>query len=226
MSAVEGYAAEADALARRYLALPAIPYMAPLARALPPAPARMADIGAGPGRDAMRFARLGYRVTAVEPVAALRGTGAGRRAGSARWLPGALPELPDLGPADIVWVNAVWHHVPPGDRAASLGALRRVAGPAGRIVMSLRHGPLPPERPGFEPDRLGLLCRAAALGLRPILVRSRPSIGAWNRKHGVRWTWLVLARSRRERPVPERKKGGCVRNRPSFAVSRRKISRP
>ena len=45
---------------------------AEVAHLIPPAPARIADIGAGSRPDAAALARMGHQVIAVEPTAELR----------------------------------------------------------------------------------------------------------------------------------------------------------
>lgn len=75
----EGYAQEADALARQYESIPFTEAHRPILHLLPPAPARVPDIGAGTGRDGILAMTLRHRpvppgrrmfdVTAAETVA-------------------------------------------------------------------------------------------------------------------------------------------------------------
>ena len=53
---------------------------------LPRAPSRIADIGAGTGRDAAWLAEQGHRVLAVEPVRAFREAGVALHGGQVEWL--------------------------------------------------------------------------------------------------------------------------------------------
>ena len=63
------------ALAERYESISFAEVHAEVAHLIPPAPARIADIGAGSGSDAAALARMGHQVIAVEPTAELRAEG-------------------------------------------------------------------------------------------------------------------------------------------------------
>ena len=62
------------ALAERYESISFAEVHAEVAHLIPPAPARIADIGAG-SPDAAALARMGHQVIAVEPTAELRAEG-------------------------------------------------------------------------------------------------------------------------------------------------------
>ena len=119
---------------------------------LPPPPGAILDIGAGTGRDAAWFARQGHRVVAVEPSRELRRAGRKLHQSPAiEWLDDCLP---DLGLArktgslfDVIWLSAMWMHVPPDDRPRAFRTLASLLKPGGGMMFSLRLGPLPPERP-------------------------------------------------------------------------------
>jgi SAM-dependent methyltransferase len=133
---------------------------------LPTAPGHLLDIGAGSGRDAAWFACRGWDVIAAEPADAMREEAARRHAASEiRWVSDALPALAQvqrLGLSfDLVWLSGVWMHVPPADRARAMRKLAMLLKPGGRLVMTLRHGPSPDDRPMWpvdanEVERLGL----------------------------------------------------------------------
>jgi SAM-dependent methyltransferase len=133
---------------------------------LPSKPGHVLDIGAGSGRDAAWFARRGWEVIAVEPADALRAEAARLHASlGIRWVNDSLPALPQvqrLGLAfDLIWLSGVWMHVPPADRARTMRKLAMFLRPGGRLVMTLRHGPSPDDRPMWpvdanEVERLGL----------------------------------------------------------------------
>ena len=67
VSGTQGYGEHAMALAERYESISFADVHAEVAHLIPPAPARIADIGAGSGRDAAALARMGHQVIAVEP---------------------------------------------------------------------------------------------------------------------------------------------------------------
>ncbi len=133
---------------------------------LPAAPGLMLDVGAGSGRDAAWFARLGWDVVAAEPADGMRAEAARlHESPRIRWVSDALPALSTvqiLGLGfDLVWLSAVWMHVRPEDRARAMRKLAMSLKPGGRLVMTLRHGPAPEDRPmwpvdAHEVERLGL----------------------------------------------------------------------
>ena len=133
---------------------------------LPAQPGLMLDVGAGSGRDAAWFARRGWDVIAAEPADAMRAEAARlHNLPAIRWISDTLPALAHvqrLGLTfDLIWLSGVWMHVPPDDRARSMRKLAMSLKPGGRLVMTLRHGPAPEDRPmwpvdAHEVERLGL----------------------------------------------------------------------
>jgi SAM-dependent methyltransferase len=167
---------------------------------LPPAPGPdgsglVLDVGAGSGRDAQWFAERGWDVVAVEPAAALRAEAARLHdAPRIRWLDDSLPALSAthrLGLAfDLVWLSGVWMHLPPDDRPRAMRKLATLLKPGGRLVLTLRHGPPPDDRPmwpvdAHEVERLGL---EFGLALRVANERVDDLQG----RDDVRWQTLVL----------------------------------
>ncbi len=154
-SGTEGYAEEADALVRQYESVSFADGHAPLLPLLPPLPARVLDIGAGTGRDAAGFATLGYAVTAAEPTAALRERAMALHPGpDIEWLDDSLPDLRILsqrGAAfDVVMLTAVWMHLDEQQRHRAMPRVAALVRPEGLLMISLRHGPVPPGRRMFE----------------------------------------------------------------------------
>lgn len=92
---LEGYAAAATPfLIARYDGFDPRQLYAPVLDLFPAAPVRVADIGAGTGRDAAWFARQGHGVLAVEPVKELREPGMALHARDGiEWLDDRLPHL-------------------------------------------------------------------------------------------------------------------------------------
>jgi len=111
-----------------------------LDRLLPPPPARLLDVGGGPGTYAAPLARRGYRVHLVDPVQlhveqareiagsdpAAAFTAA---AGDAR----ALSE-PDQSQDAVVRFGPMYHLTDGTDRRQALGEARRVLRPGGRLL--------------------------------------------------------------------------------------------
>ena len=191
------YQAHADRLAQQYEQVAPDLLFRPVADLLPPA-CRMADIGAGSGRDAAGFAGRGYQVTAIEPVAPLRDAGRNCHPDADfDWLDDHLPDLPHargLAPFDLVTMAAVWHHVAPQDRDAALSSLGAILAPSGRMVMSLRHGPVDPARGLFDADARETVALARQHGFSRIEQRKAGSQQPANQQAGISWTWLVMWR--------------------------------
>ena len=119
---------------------------------LPPPSAAILDIGAGTGRDAAWFARQGHEVAAVEPSRKLRLAAQELHESPAiTWIDDCLPDLALVCKAgsafDLIWLSAMWMHVPPDDRTRAFRTLASLLEPGGGMMFSLRLGPLPTERP-------------------------------------------------------------------------------
>lgn len=190
--AITIYEANSAALAARYDAVETESLLAGVLDLLPPPPAPVLDVGAGSGRDAAWFAARGHPVTAAEPAAGFRGVIAAR-----------LPEvtladagLPDLAGIDggfgLILVNAVWHHLDAVARQSALHRLAALLRPSGRVLLSLRQGPVPAGQPVYRADPQGEIVRASDAGL--FLVRSvaTPAHDPTTAAAGITWVWLVL----------------------------------
>ncbi|NJP99577.1 class I SAM-dependent methyltransferase [Streptomyces zingiberis] len=157
----------------------------------PPPPARVADLGAGSGRDAAGLTALGYHVVAVEPTPELREIGQQLHAESPiRWIDDALPHLSGLhGPFDLILIVAVWMHLEPEEREAAMRRLRSLLAPRGRAVITLRHGPLPSGRRMFDVPISEVLSLGRAVGLDVTAVISQPDLQG---RADVNWSVVVL----------------------------------
>jgi len=191
------YAASATpALISGWDALPPERIYAAVRDFLPREPARIADIGAGTGRDAAWLAEQGHDVLAVEPVRAFREAGIALHGDRIAWLDDQLPELPRLQgrePFDLVLLCAVWHHLDTPARARAMPALARATASGGRLILSLRHDPAPgPGNFPAPPEATIDLGRAAGFELAHRA--EAESVHAESRARGVRWTWLVLTK--------------------------------
>jgi SAM-dependent methyltransferase len=188
------YAANADAMARRYDSVTTDKVLAGLIDLIPPPPSPILDIGAGSGRDTAWLLSRGHRVTAAEPVAAFRAMIA-QRAPAATVVDSALPGLDGLsGQHSLILVNAVWHHLAPADRDLALGRLADLLTPDGRIFLALRRGPVPAGAPLHDLDPHTECARAGAAGLSLLRRHDAPAYDADTAAAGISWTWLALAK--------------------------------
>ena len=105
--------------------------------ALPP-PARLLEVGCGPGRDASMLREAGYAVLALDRSRAMLGlaesSGAPRLQADSRALP-----LCD-GSVDGVWANASLLHLPRTELVIALTEIRRVLRPGGVFYSSFKRG--------------------------------------------------------------------------------------
>ena len=195
---IEGYAAAAKVgLIARFEAINCAELYRPVVDLLPARPARVADIGAGTGRDAAWFADQGHTVLAIEPVDELRDAGISmHRSASIEWLDDRLPELTvslTRGKFDLVLLSGVWQHLNDTDRLCAMTSIATLTRPMGRLVMSLRHGPGAPGRPVFQVDPAETISAAKHHGFSLMRTADAPSMQAENRSSGVWWTWLVFS---------------------------------
>ncbi len=156
-SCISVYNEQATVLAARYEALAVQAFRETYADLLPaPGPDRLAlDVGAGSGRDAAWLADLGFQTVAAEPAAGFRDAARRLRPDTkVRWIDDRLPALTachQLGLAfDVILLSAVWQHVAPGDRARAFRKLSALLKPKGLLVIILRFGTSPPDRPMHE----------------------------------------------------------------------------
>jgi len=145
------YIRDAEALAKLYESRSFEEIHGDLIGLIPETPGVVLDIGAGSGRDAAWFARHGHEVVAVEPAGAMRQIARQLHDNpNIQWIDASLPELGSvrrLGLSyDIIWLSAVWMHVPPSERERAMRKSATLLSPGGRLFISLRHGPKPPDR--------------------------------------------------------------------------------
>ena len=194
-----GYGAQAELLALRYESIPFATTHASVLDLLPAAPARVLDVGAGTGRDAAHLAALGHSVTAAEPTPEMRA--AARRLhpdAAVDWRDDALPELTGLARRsaafDLILLTAVWMHLDADERAAAMPVLARLLAPGGRLILSIRHGPVPEGRRMFDVDPQETVDQATRAGLRLLRCLSEASAQKANWLAGIRWTRLAFTR--------------------------------
>ncbi len=149
----QGYSAEAPNLLHVYEARPFAEAHPGIVDLIPPSPLNVLDIGAGTGRDAAWFAARGDMVTAIEPTREMReGAMALHPSPNISWIDDGFPELASVrGKSfDLAWMSAVWMHFDAEERRAMFPTIAILIAPRGALMMSLRHGPVPPGRRMFE----------------------------------------------------------------------------
>lgn len=188
-----GYANAAQDLARQYESVAFADVHRDVLHLLPEAPAQVLDVGAGSGRDAAALAALGHHVLAVEPTPELLRIA--RRlhvCPRLRWCSDALPELGGVrGEFDLVLLSAVWMHLDPRERPVAMRRIGGLLAPGGRIVLTLRHGPIPPDRHMWSVSGRETIAMGHAYGLRTLYASERADVVG---RDGVFWSALVLER--------------------------------
>ena len=198
ISGTEGYAEAAEALLKTRL--PFEDLHRPILHLIPSAPARILDIGSGPGHDAAAFAAMGHRVVAVEPTEQLRlPARALHPSPLIEWVDDSLPHLRLVaesgGTFDLVMLSAVWMHLDERQRQIAMPVVASVLTASGALIMSLRHGPVPSGRRMFEVTAVETIEFARAAGLRPIINVQTDTVQPANRASGVTWTRLAFVPS-------------------------------
>lgn len=192
---IAAYDAQAGSLATTYEATDPEAYRATFADLLPSRPDRLAlDVGAGSGRDSAWLAGIGFDVVAAEPSSGMRTAGQRLHGNAAiRWIDDRLPGLDAvhaLGLSfDLILLSAVWQHVTPRDRARAFRKLATLLKPGGLMVLTLRFGPAPRDRPMHEVSAGEVEALAHEHGL--MVTRSAQAADAMGRA-GVSWTTMCL----------------------------------
>ena len=198
VSGTEGYAAEADALARQYESITFAEAHRPYLHLIPTEPSRVLDIGAGTGRDAAALAEMGHQVAAAEPTAEMRAHAARLHPSSRiEWLDDSLPDLAVLAARgetfDLVMMTAVWMHLDEDQRRRAMPSVAGLVRPGGMFIMSLRYGPVPPGRRMFVVTRRKRRSRSRRTQTSPLAQRLDNQPGGFGRTD-VSWTKLVFAK--------------------------------
>lgn len=198
VSGTEGYGDETEALFERFERVSFADLHKQVLDLIPATPSRVLDIGSGSGRDAAAFATMGHSVVAVEPTDGLR-----ERAAAAHpsprieWLDDSLPALTRLTEAgesfDAVMATAVWMHLDAKQRGQAMARVEGLMRSGGIMILTLRHGPVPPGRRMFDVSAQETEQLAAAGGLR--LALKFENQGSVSGQKGVQWTRLAFSKA-------------------------------
>lgn len=188
-----GYAENAASLVQQYEGLVFSELFEPVESELLKAIGPVLDVGSGSGRDAAEFAKRGYAVTAVEPVAELRERAREIHKHCAiEWVDDSLPGLRLLGRRKfgLVWLSAVWMHLDCDERISAMSRVSGLLEKGGKIVITTRHGPVPSGRRMYSIAVSETVELAESNGLTCSSVRySVPDVGG---REAVSWDFLVL----------------------------------
>ena len=196
VSGTEGYAEEADDLFQRYESISFAEVHRSVLHLIPTAPCWVLDIGSGTGRDAAALAAMGHRVVAVEPTDEMRMRAAALHPSpQIEWLDNSLPDLRhalELGKQfDVVMMTAVWMHLDQQQRRCAMPGVALLVRAGGDMMMSLRHGPVPPGRRMFAVSADETIGLAQAAGLQLLINQSASSA----RVPEISWTRLAFRKA-------------------------------
>ena len=152
------------------------------------------DIGAGSGRDAAWLASKGYEVVAVEPSSGMRDEAQRRHEDTRiRWLDDRLPSLNRVHELalsfDLILLSAVWQHIMPQDRQRAFRKMSSLLKPGGLLLMTLRQGPPPADRPMHAVSLGEVEALARTFGLEVLKVVGQADELA---RAEVYWTTVIL----------------------------------
>jgi 2-polyprenyl-3-methyl-5-hydroxy-6-metoxy-1,4-benzoquinol methylase len=197
----EGYADNAASLIRNWQRLSFSDKPQAVLDLVPTAASMILDVGAGIGVDASAMAAMGHHVVAVEPTDELRLAGmALYPSAQIEWIADSLPDLDVLRAGDrffdLILLSAVWMHLDEPERQRAMPRIATMLLPGGRVIMSLRHGPVPQGRRMFDVSAGETIHLAKAQHLQPILRLETQSVQQVNRLAGVTWTHLAFSSAR------------------------------
>lgn len=193
----EGYKENAPLLIANWQKLTFDDKPKPVLDLIPRSPSLVLDVGAGIGVDAAALAAMGHQVVAVEPVTEFVSAAKALYSSPAiEWVEDSLPHLDRLRSRrqkfDLVMLSAVWMHLDQGARALAFPRVAELLQAGGRIVLSIRHGPVPDGRRMFDVPDEETLNLASAQNLRVLLHMDAPSVQPTNRAAGVWWIHMAF----------------------------------
>ena len=144
-SIVDTYNNESDALIAQYESKTFEEVHSFAVQFIPPTVSLVLDVGSGSGRDAAWFASKGHRVFAIDPARQLLHKAQQRHPWhNILWMEDSLPNLDKTKALclnfDLIWLSAVWMHLPISDREEAFSNLGSMMSENAKIMISLRHG--------------------------------------------------------------------------------------
>ena len=163
---------------------------------LPEKSTNILDVGSGAGQNSAAMAKLGYKVTAVEPMPQfLRAALHSYKEFNINWLSGSLPELSCLAAEypkfDFILIDAVWHHLNEMERESAAIRLSQIINSGGKCAISLRNGPAGMGTRVFPTNVDTTITQFQAVGFKCIFqLSNQPSF--YKHKEHVKWSRIVL----------------------------------
>jgi len=189
-----GYRENAGTLADQYESVSFEQVHRDVLHLIPSAPCCVLDIGAGSGRDAAALAARGHMVVAAEPTRELREHGRMLHP-SPRivWMDDGLPDLAVVHARGerfgLIMMTAVWMHLDADERAEAMARVAHLIEPGGKVIMSLRHGPVPAGRRMFDVSAAETIDLARRSNLNAVYLHEREDMLG---RVDVRWSFVVL----------------------------------
>jgi len=163
---------------------------------LPKKSSNILDVGSGAGQNSAALAKLGHKVTAVEPMPAfLQFAQNSYKEINIKWLSGSMPKLICLAANDpqfdFILIDAVWHHLNELERKSAAIRLAQIINSGGRCAISLRSGPAGMGTRIFPTSADTTIRQFQCLGFKCILqLNNQPSIYSYKKE--VSWSRIVL----------------------------------
>ena len=194
VAGIAGYGENAEYLAEQYESIAFEDVYRDVLHLFPTQPGEILDIGAGSGRDSAALARKGHTVTAIEPTKELREEGQLRHSmQNIQWIDDHLPSLQvakqQARSFDLVLLTAVWMHLERQEREIAMKVISELLRLRGKIIMTLRHGPVPGGRQMFDVSAQETVELAGQSGLQVRHVSERQDMFSRN---DVSWSIVVL----------------------------------
>jgi len=165
-------------------------------RFLPVKNSNVLDLGAGAGQNSAALDKLGFKVTAVEPMAAFLNAAMNKyKDTSIEWLLDSLPNIACLDSHDeifdFVLIDAVWHHLSEAERDMAASNISTVIKMHGRCALSLRNGPSGIGTRVFPIDSKNTINLFESYGFKCLFKLSNQASVLPN-KEKVKWARIVL----------------------------------
>lgn len=163
---------------------------------LPSTPSHILDAGSGAGQNAAALAKLGFDVTAIEPMQEfLAAAKEAYKTTSVEWLSGSLPDMACLNSEadefDFALIDGVWHHLDNKEREAAIIRLSQLIKHGGRCAISLRNGPAGMGSRVYPTDSDMTITQFGSYGFKCIFhTKNQSSI--LSNKEDVKWSRIVL----------------------------------